>query len=133
MRVVGRQENAVSGGSYAAISAARGVAGQAARARTLVMPNLLAGTGVERIAFVRAGDIHDAVDHHRSHLQAPRVRKTEDPRGAQASHVVPIDLSKYGVTISARIAVVSGPVGLRCDLAISVAHPAQQVHSVIAG
>src|SRR5262249_3478273 len=62
VRVIGDHKHAVSGDANAAIDAAGRVADQSSRPRALVMPDLAAGSRVQRIAFVRAGHIHDAID-----------------------------------------------------------------------
>ena len=56
-------EEAVARQSHPAIDAARRVACQIARARPLVVPDLPARPRIQRIAFVRAGHVHDAAYH----------------------------------------------------------------------
>ena len=94
----------------AAIDAAGGIAGEAAGARALEMPDLAARAGVERVAFVGAGDVHDAIDDDRRHLKAAGVRQVEHPAGAELLDVLLRDLGEFGVAVAADIAVIGGPV-----------------------
>ena len=57
----------------AAVGAA---AGHARRARPLEVPDLPAAAGVERVALVGRGHVHDAVDDDRRALQLAGVRES---------------------------------------------------------
>ena len=127
VRVVGDHEHAVAGDGDAAVDAAGRVADQALGARTLVVPDLAAAAGIERVALVGAGDIHHAVHDHRRHLQARGVAEAEDPLGHECAHIARRDLRQRAVAAAAGLAVVTGPVGLRGDGAIALAALAEQV------
>ena len=81
VRVVGDHEHAVAGDGDAAVDAAGGVAGQALRARAPVVPDPPSGAGVERIALVGGGHVHDAVHHHRRHFQPRGVGRASTSIG----------------------------------------------------
>ena len=87
VRVIGDHEHAIAGDGDAAVGAAGGVADQALGSRPLVVPDLAAAAGVERVALVGAGDVHHALDDDRRHLQARRVGQAEDPLGRQPGDV----------------------------------------------
>src|SRR4029453_6505440 len=75
--VVSDHEKLVAAQSHTAIDSACGVAGQTSGPWTLVAPDLTAVTGVECVAFVRLSDIHHAVGHYGSALQAAGIRHSE--------------------------------------------------------
>src|SRR5690348_12890320 len=58
--VVGEHEDAVACPGDPAVEAEGGVASDASGASALIVPNLAAGAGIERPAFVGARDVHDA-------------------------------------------------------------------------
>ena len=93
--VIGFEENAVAGQGYPAVGAAGRIAGHPSGAGTLVVPDLAAGAGIQRVALVGAGDIHDAGHHDGSHLEPPGVGKCEHPLG---NKVRDIRLGDLGTT-----------------------------------
>ena len=127
VRVVGDHEDAIAVHRHAAVDAGGGVAGQALRARPLIVPDAAPGPGVQGVALVGAGHVHDAVDDDRRHLQARRARQREDPRRRQPRDGAAIDLVGRAVAIAARVAVIGRPIGLRRDPAPGFATPAEQM------
>ena len=119
---------------HAAIDPAGRVAGQAGGPGTLVAPDLTAIAGVERVALVRLRDVHHAVGHHRSALQAARVRDPEDPFRRDTLHVRFVDLSQRRVAIAAEVAVIRCPIDLGRDFAeFARVRSPQQVDPVVVG
>ena len=90
VRVVGHHEDAIAGDRRAAVRAA---AAHALRARPLVVPDPPPAAGVERVALVRRGHVHDAVDDDRRALQPAGVGNGEHPSRRQPRHVVLVDLA----------------------------------------
>ncbi len=129
--VVGDHEHAVARHRHPAVHAAAGVGDQALGAATLVVPDPTPVTGIQGVALVGAGDVHDAVHHHRRHLQAGGLRQGEGPAGSQARHVAPVDLLEGRVAIATILAVIGGPVHLRGHRPVPVAHLAQQVEALV--
>src|SRR6266849_7318736 len=60
--VIGLHENAAAGHSYAAVVS--GIANHTLCPGPLVMPELAAGPGIQRVALVGGRHVHDAVHHH---------------------------------------------------------------------
>ena len=131
MRVIGDHEHAVAGDADAAVHAAGGVADQPLGPRALVVPDLAAAAGVERVAFVGARHVHHAVGDDRRHLQTRRVRQAEDPLRRQPAGVALGDLRERTVAAAGRLAVVARPVGLRRHGAILLAGLSEQVDPAI--
>ena len=119
--VIGDHEDAVAGNRHAAVDAARCVADQALRARAAVLPDPTSVAGVERIALVGGGDVHDPAHHDRGHLQARGARQGEDPTGSQPRDVALVDLVERAVAVAAELAVVGGPVRLRRHRTVALA------------
>ena len=90
------------------------------------MPDHAAAAGVERVAFVGAGDVHHAVDHHRRVLDLRRIGHGKIHFGREARDVALVDLRQRAVAVAAGLAIVRGPVGLRGHDAIAIAGLAQQ-------
>src|SRR5205823_8288339 len=97
----------------AAVDAAGRVADEPLRPRPLVVPDFTAGAGIERVALVGAGDVHDAAGNDRRDLQARSARDAEDPLGNDPSRVARVDLRERTITAAAGLPVVAGPVCLR--------------------
>ena len=131
--IVGDHEQAVAGSGCAAIDAAGGVADQILGSGTLVVPDLASGAGVQRVALIGAGHVHDSVDDDGGYLQAGGAEQREDPLGRKAGDVGLVDLIQRAVTVAADLAVVGGPVGLAGDGAIHVAVFAQQMDFSVGG
>ena len=112
MRVVGHHEQAIARDGHAAVDAARGVADEPPRARPLEPPDLAAVAGVERVALVRAGDVHDAVDDDRRDFEARRTRDGVDPLRRETRDIALGDFGERRVAVAAGRAVIAGPVGL---------------------
>ena len=91
--------------------------GEAGRARPLVVPDAAAAAGVERVALVRRGHVHDAVDDDRRDLQVAGVRDAEQPRRRQPADGRLLDLRQRRVAVAAGIAVVGRPARLGRDRA----------------
>ena len=121
VRMIGDHEHAIAGDRDAAIDAAGRVADEPLGARPLVVPDLAARAGVERVALVRARHVHHPADDDRRHLQPRRVGQAEDPLRHEARHVLRRDLRERARAIAARRAVVAGPVLLRRDGAVAIA------------
>ena len=59
------------------------------------------------------------------------VRHRKDPARREVRNVVLVDLRELGVAIAAGVAVVGGPIGLRCHQAIALAALAQQMNLLV--
>ena len=92
MRVIGDHENAVARDSNAAVGASPCFAQQTGGPRNPKHPDLASGDCIERVGFVRSGDVHDAFHHNRSDLQPRRAGHRENPGGRQMLHAGRIDL-----------------------------------------
>jgi len=95
------------------------------------MPDFAAGTGIERVAFVRARHIEDAFDDDRSALERGGINERKDPFGGKFRDVVLVDLIQGGVAIAADVAVISRPVGLARDFSICGACFAKQMNALV--
>ena len=83
------------------------------RAGRLVLPDLRAGRGVERVHAVRRAEIHDAVDDDQAALEeAGGVARVERPRALQVLDVVGVDLRQRRELRRARILAERAPVVL---------------------
>ena len=92
VRVIGDHEEPIAGNGGAAIDAAGGVADEAFRARTLVVPDFPARSRVERIALVGGGDVHHAFGDDRRHLQTVRIAQAVHPLRRERRGVALVDL-----------------------------------------
>ena len=128
--MVGDHEHAIAGDTDAAV---RSAGRQAGRARALVAPDPAAAAGVEGVALVRRGDVHDAVDDHRRDLQVAGLGHAEQPRRRQRADVRLVDLRQRRIAVPARIAVVRRPAGVAGDRTELRARAAQQVHAGVVG
>ena len=98
------------------------------------MPDLAARAGIERVDFVGTGHVHDSINDDRSVFNRCDVRNRKHPARRKARDVVFVDLRHRRVAITAWIAVVGGPVLLRCDGAIAVGGRfAEKVDALIVG
>ena len=77
MSVVGHHENLIACDRYSAVDAAGGIADEPLGAGALEMPDLAACAGIERVTFVGAGNVHDAIGNDRRHLKAASVGQIE--------------------------------------------------------
>ena len=109
MRVIGLHEDAVAGDHGSPVHAG---GDHADRFAPLVMPDLPSRAGVERIAIIAAGDVHDAVGYHGGHFETCRAGKIEDPFWSETGDILRRDLRKRCESIAAAIAVVFGPARL---------------------
>ena len=118
----------VAGNRHAAIRARSAFAEDAFVMRLAVTPELTPRRRIERVPFVPAADVHDAVHHRRRHFEARRRGHRKNPRGPDALDVRRVDLLDRAETIAGHAAVVHQPVGLRRDrlLAVDVAVARQQ-------
>ena len=129
VRVVGFHEDAIARDPHAAVH----VVDHGGGLRPLVVPDLAAAPGVERVALVGIGDIHDPADDDRRDLRAAHAGNREDPFRAEPHDGALVDLRRRRVTVPARIAVVGRPVRLRGHFTHAIARAAQQVHALVAG
>ena len=65
MCVVRHHEHTIVRHCHAAVDSAGGIADEAFGSRALESPNLTSVAGIQRITFVRARHIHDAVNNNR--------------------------------------------------------------------
>ncbi len=65
-------------------------------------------------------------DHHGRVLDLRDIRHGKDPARSKVRDVVLIDLGKFGVAVSAGVAIVGGPIGFRCHQPVAVARFAEQ-------
>ncbi len=133
MRVVGEHEDAIAGPGHAAIKSDGRVARDAFGARTLIVPDQPAAAGIERETFIGAGYVHDAFHHHGRVLDLRDIRHGKDPARGEVRDVVLIDLGQLGVTVAAGVAIIGGPVGLRCHWPVAVARFAEQSDLFVVG
>src|SRR5215471_3310038 len=114
MRVISDHEDTVPGHARAAINAAGCVSDQVLRSGTLVMPDFTAAARIKRIALIGAGYVHDTVRDNGRHLQARRIRQTEDPPRCETLDVAFVNLRQLAITAARSQTVVSSPIALRC-------------------
>jgi hypothetical protein len=81
-----------------------------ADANGTIMPDTAAGFRVERIHFVRVGDVHYAIKNQRGGLQLAGSVKMLYPLGHQRFHVAAIDLSKGAITLRSEVAGIGEPI-----------------------
>ena len=79
MGIVGHNKEPVAGPSDATIDAGCPSARDPFGARPFEVPQHAAIAGIERIALIAAGYVHNAFDHQRRHLQKGSARKGEGP------------------------------------------------------
>ena len=133
LRIVGDDEEAAARDRRAAIDAGRRVAGEPFRSRTLEVPDAPARAGIERVAFVHGGDIHDAVDDDRRDLEPGGVGKREDPGGRKTRDRGAVDLIDRRVAVAVRRAVIRRPVHLRRHATMARTVLAKQLQRAIVG
>ena len=75
-----------------------------------MLPEHVAGTGVEGKYIVRRSYKHDAVHHHWRDLQRTGTSWVEHPLRLQSMNVVGVDLVKRTVAAAGVISVVRGPI-----------------------
>ncbi len=119
MRVVRGHENPIAADGNTAIHASGRHAGQSARTRTPVVPDLTATAGIERVEIVGRADIHHAIHDNRRHLSLRHVGQREHPLRRDTRHVAERDLRHGAVAITTRLPVVRRPTGLRRHFAIA--------------
>ena len=109
--IVGDKENAVAQHGGAAVCPLLGVARDASRRRAWprIIPNLSAGTGINRLHLVRTGDVHHAIDHQGRCFQA-EVGQGMDPCRPQRAHVLHIDAAKGTVAVTVDISGIGRPI-----------------------
>ena len=74
VRVIGLHEYPLSRHGDSAVDAA--VSDEPSGAGTLIVPDLAASAGIQRVTLVRAADIHDALDDHRLRNDGLRTADT---------------------------------------------------------
>src|SRR5437764_15104268 len=128
MRVVGHDERSVACDGHAAVRAGATFAENALVTRLDVAPQLAPRRGVERVPFIPAADVHDAVGNRGCDLEARRARDGKHPGRAEPLDVGRVDLLELAETIAGETAVIKEPDGLGRDrfLAIDIAGPRAQ-------
>ena len=121
VRMIRHHEYALARNRDTSVDAPGGIADETFGARLLKAPDLAAVACIERVTLVRAGDVHDAVDDNRRHLQAQRRRDGIDPFRRQTAYVRFVDLREGGIAVACRRPVVARPIDARRDDAIAVA------------
>src|SRR5690349_9890240 len=104
--MVRHHEKLFTGDRNAAVETARGIAHKAPGPGTLEMPDRAPAAGVQRVALVSAGDVHDTFDHHRGCLQSLGAEYGKEPRGRQPRHIVFVDLIERAVTVPAPVTII---------------------------
>ena len=100
---------------------------------TAEVPDLTAGSGIERVGFIGAGDVHDPVDDDRRGFDQRDVGHRKHPARRELRHVALRDLCQRRVAIASRIAVIRRPIFLRSNYAISIARLSKQNHMIVIG
>src|SRR5437016_13263700 len=131
MGVIGLQKNAVAGHSDAAVDS--GIANHSRRGGQLIMPELAAGSRIQREALVGGGHVHDAIHDHWGHFQPSRARNRKHPLRCEPGDIVLVDLSERGVAVASGIAIVGWPVRLGSDLSKEISGAAQQMDALSIG
>src|SRR5262245_39416816 len=110
--IVGDHEQAVAGDRQPAICASSSLAQQAGCPGGAEGPDLAARSGIQRVRFVCARDVHDPVGNNRRDFQPRRAGNWKYPGRGQPIHVAGTDLFERTITIAARAAIVAQPVAL---------------------
>ena len=110
VRVVGDREHAVAEQRDSAVDAAGGIAGEAGRAGTAVVPDLAAASRIEGERFIHGGQKHHAAGHDRCDLQITRsAANGEHPRSCQVLNIPGIDRLERGEAIAVQAPVIGRP------------------------
>ena len=129
VRAIGLHEHAIAGDGNPTVDAVE----HARRLRMLVTPDLAPGAGIERVALVERGHIHDAAHDCWGDLRAGGARDREHPLRCQVRHVRLVDRGECGVAVPPGIAVIGRPVAGRGDLPDVVGVPPQQGDAAVIG
>ena len=111
MSVIGLEKHAIAEHGDAAIDAGRGVSrrNESRRLWTHELPDLPAGSGIERARFIDRRNVHDAVQHDRRHLKGALASHLVRPFRLELRDVLGVDLIEWAVTIRAEETVVARP------------------------
>ena len=111
MRVIGLKKHAIAEHGDCAVDAGRRVSGwnESRRLRTDELPDLLAGSRVQRAHLIHRCHVHDAVNDERRHLKRPLAAHLVRPLRLERCDVARVDVIERAVAICAEVAVVAGP------------------------